>query len=341
MKPLQNYIFALLLTGLPASSAWADAVKLSGLWLDGVTVQGLDEGQVLFTTATGVEREASLAEVEGIKLSKFPALAEAMDAIEAGQEKAAIKPLVEVAKNGQPEWVPMYANYVLVGIADRAGDPVQAVGAYLALLRQGADKQQMLPEPPVASVRGASDQVKKSIGQVLAKAGDDPRLQPLIDASVLGASDAPAPAVAAPETQKAKPAAILLPADVGEGPAVDLLVAGEFDQAIAAADAALQQSGSISKNLYLKGMGHLGKAEKTGDRQDYLDAGLAMMRVVIYFPQSRQVGPALVEAGYVHQKIDRPDIARELYDTAGIKLDDEEDPAYYERFTRLNASLAN
>lgn len=337
MKRLIALVLYLLLS-VPAS---ADAVKLSGLWLDGVTVQGVDEGQLLFSTATGVEREAPLADVEGIKLLNFPMFGEAMDAIEAGQDKAAIKPLADVAKNGQPPWVQMYANRVLVGVADRAGNPQRAVRAYLDLLGAGADKQQMLPEPPVTSVRGASDEVKQEIAQTLNKAGSDSRLQPLIDASAVAPAGAPAaPAPAAPEPA-AKPAAILLPADVGESAVVDLLVAGEFDQAIAAADSALQQSGSISKNLYLKGMGHLGKAETTGDRRDYLDAGLALMRVVIYFPQSRQVGPALVEAGYVHEKIDRPDIARELYDTAAIKLDDEEDPVYYERYTRLNAGLAN
>lgn len=338
MKRLTALILCLLLS-VPVS---ADAVKLSGLWLEGVTVQGVDEGQLLFSTATGVEREAPLADVEGVKLVNFPMLGEAMDAIEAGQDKAAIKPLADVAKNGQPPWVQMYANRVLVGAADRARNPQRAVRAYLNLLRAGTDKQQMLPEPPVTSVRGASDEVKQKIAQTLSKAGSDPRLEPLIDASAVAPAGAPAaPVPAAPEPAAAKPAAILLPADVGEGPVVDLLVAGEFDRAIDAADRALQQSGSVSKNLYLKGVGHLGKAEQTGDRRDYLDAGLALMRVVIYFPQSRQVGPALVEAGYVHEKIGRPDIARELYDTAAIKLDDEEDPGYYERYTRLNAGLAN
>ena len=337
MKPIHRLIPLVALVCLVATPAIADAVKLSGLWLEGVTVQGIDDGLLLYSTATGVEREVPLAEVEGIKLSRFPALGEAMDAIDAGDDRAAIKALATVVKDGQPPWVGMYAGSVLVAVADRSGVAEQAVGAYVGLVRQDADKQGMLPEPPVVSVRGSSDAVKRKIAEALAGSGDDPRLRPLIDAMATGAPDAPVAAVEPAD----KPAAILLPADIGSGPVVDLLEAGDFDRAVAAADAALQQSGSLSKNLYLKGMGHLGKAEQTGDRRDYLDAGLAMMRVVIYFPLSQQVGPALVEAGYVHEKLDRPDIARELYDTAAIKLDDEEDPDYYQRYTRLNAKLKN
>ncbi|MCG3138410.1 MAG: hypothetical protein HJJLKODD_02274 [Phycisphaerae bacterium] len=49
------------------------------------------------------------------------------------------------------------------------------------------------------------------------------------------------------------------------------------------------------------------------DRNDYYQAGLVFMRVTIHFPKSRFAAPSLYWTGQVHEKIERPAKAVELY----------------------------
>ena len=70
----------------------------------------------------------------------------------------------------------------------------------------------------------------------------------------------------------------------------------------------------------------------------YKTAGISFLRVVIYYPRSTTWrGPSWMEAGYVHQKIGRHDIANRLFDTASNDIDATEEPALAKRLEQLQS----
>jgi hypothetical protein len=70
----------------------------------------------------------------------------------------------------------------------------------------------------------------------------------------------------------------------------------------------------------------------------YKDAGLSFMRVAIYFRNSPYVGPSLMEAGAVHLKIKRADLAKPLLEQAEGVIDPDDKPMKA-RFEKLKADL--
>jgi len=78
-------------------------------------------------------------------------------------------------------------------------------------------------------------------------------------------------------------------------------------------------------------------AEADNDQKLYKDAGLSFMRIAIYFPRSSYKGPALLEAGVVHKKIGRDDLATKLWQKAQIEIDDQTDPTMAKRLEQVLA----
>lgn len=115
---------------------------------------------------------------------------------------------------------------------------------------------------------------------------------------------------------------------------------GKFDEALTMANQALRgdTAGRMSRLLYKRGLAQLGLAEKSGDLKMYKTAGISFLRVVIYYPRSTTWrGPSWMEAGYVHQKIGRHDIANRLFDTASNDIDAAEEPALAKRLEQLQS----
>ena len=66
------------------------------------------------------------------------------------------------------------------------------------------------------------------------------------------------------------------------------------------------------------------------------------MRVVIHYPRNTTwVGPALIEAGAVHDKIGRRDIAMGLWDRARNMINPDDDPVLMARLEKLIAGDAH
>ena len=76
-------IFATLCLSLCATGVLADSVKLGGFWFNNVTVQDIDDGNLIFTNVTGAEQVRPMLEVQGLKLSVFDDSAAADDALKA------------------------------------------------------------------------------------------------------------------------------------------------------------------------------------------------------------------------------------------------------------------
>jgi len=96
----------------------------------------------------------------------------------------------------------------------------------------------------------------------------------------------------------------------------------------------------LSMRLYQQGIALLQIAEKTGDEATYKEAGISLSRSVIYFPTSGVAGPGLVELAYIHQKINRPDLAKRLLDKARLQVDETQDPQVFSRMEKIIADLS-
>ena len=95
MRRLSKFLTPMLLglaLLLASPSTQADEILFDGLWIPQVTVVGINDGQVVYETATGAEVTRPLREVEGLRLTGYPRLEEGRAAAEAGELEQAHQP---------------------------------------------------------------------------------------------------------------------------------------------------------------------------------------------------------------------------------------------------------
>jgi tetratricopeptide (TPR) repeat protein len=351
----QSRAIAAVVTGVVALwTSWlhADAIMLSDLWVENVDIQTIADGRMAYITAAGGQVEVALERVQGVRLTAHPQYEQGVAAVEAGNYAQAVRLLSEVRNRSRQQWVDQLASRHLVKAHAGANQPLEAVQAWLPLAQQA--HAWFVPPAPVDAVAAATPQQKNRIRDLLrpavtrAPAGEvREAMQALLNAATSDAPPAtampapgtPATGATAAATQAAAESAILLPARMTDGPVVDLLRRGQFQEALDQVNRDLQSTGEMSRNLYLRGMAQLGLAELSGEAAHYKDAGLSFMRVLVHFPRSPWVGYARGELGYVHAVIGRPERARSLYATARIEIGEDEDPNYYHRISDLAGEL--
>ena len=307
------------------STASADAIKLGGFWIENVSVQGVEYGRVVYFNRVGTELSRPIERVQGLKLSSYPSLGKAQQAIDAGKNREALQALLRVqsqSKGGAP-WVGQWVNYLLVDVCDKQNRPVEAVGAYLELV-EGSASAIYLKRLPVRSLEGVSGDtqrdVKQRIEAALGRLSGQPEasliqeLLDVIDGKDTGDSGNPDGAVPviddatgdsdAGSSQPGNGLGLTLPRELDIGNAVtQLLINHRFEQALTMIDDALKKdSRHMAMRLYQRGMAQMHLAGINEDQEQYLDAGLNFARVLAYFPQSALAGPSLVEAGLIHSK---------------------------------------
>lgn len=316
------------------AAAHADSVRISGLWINDVSIDSVADGHIAFRAAGGSIVEQSLDKLGGIKLDRTPEFAQAEDALANGEPGAAAEHWRAAIEASREPWARQFARKRLVDALNEAGEATAAVEAYLALARQDGVEPIWLAAPPIEAVRAADEATRQALVETIASAVEN----------------APAPArehlerlhgAASQAGGAIEPSgAVVLPAGIDEDNATRLLLEGDFQGAREAAEQTLASSGGLSRAFYQHGRALLALAEQNEDEALYKSAGLSFMRSAVYFPRSRYVGPSLAEAGYVHVKIGRPDLARGLYDRARLQIDEEEDPAYHQRLTTLIQALS-
>jgi hypothetical protein len=400
--------------GLGAALLWAvaavavqaaDAVKIGGFWLEGVTVQGVVEGQLVYVSAAGVEAAKPMTQVQGVRLERHPQLQAAAAALEAGKPSDAQRELTALRQGAREPWVKLYAGALLLPVLDQRGEAVKAVELWIELATAKDTLPQYAAQPPIAAVEKADGNAKAAAERLLASATTLPKEGPVAQAAArlrqaiqTAAPSAPAVPTAGTGTPTTKPVAPTAPVTpttltkpaapataptgattsggaatsgggAGGGGLLDpsqwavvlptvlvddkealevnlLLQKGEFGQALELVNKQLTGTGGLARKLYQQGMATLGLADAAAAAGDvakadalYKDAGLSLMQVLAYFPRSTYGGPALVETGYVHSKIGRPDLAASLYNRAVNLIDDQEDPRYAARLQALLAKL--
>ena len=346
----RNVLAAATLLVVCSAGALADSVKLGGFWFNDVTVRDVVEGKLVYVAADGTERVRSLADVRGLKLTAFPDSEAADEALQAKDYDQALEIFDAIAAKSRRPWVRHWALWHKVAALDKLDRPAEAVEAYLELVRGKADPY-FLASPPLESLQAAPDARRKDIAarlrglrRTLAKGpAREPfeKMLELLDAERRPANapaTAPegAPGGAAAKPTETGPAAVMTSAIDAADPVTRLLHDGQFDKALTETTRRLSnKEPRMAMRLYQRGLAQLHLAERSDDRRLYLDAGLSFMRVAAYFPRSSYAGPALVEAGVVHEKIGRHKLAVKLWRKAHVEIDPETDPAVARRLETM------
>ena len=330
-----------LLLNLLASAAQGDSLKLSGFWYDGITIQAFHNGRVIYRNARGQEISQELIKLQAIKISNLPQVQQGVAALNAHDFRAATQALTAALRQAQPDWLKQYLNWHLAKAYNQLGQGPEAVRAYLTLIQSQADPF-FWENPPIQSVAQASPRQKQKILALLKSVRQraDPAATAMLDVlSQVAAPDSGITLEHAPSQTASESAdAVTLPRKVLRTNRIaGLLRAGQFEKARDQARSQLDQPGKLAQKLYLHGRAVLALAQQRDDLALYKTAGLSFARVIIYFPNSDLAGPALLELGYVHEKIGQPDKAHELYQRAAVGIDPEYDPAYHQRMTQIMA----
>lgn len=344
--------------------SWADEIKLGGFWIKDVSIQGIEDGQVLYFNRVGTEFVRPIEQVQDLRLSAYPQLGQAGEAIELGDDRTAQQALEQVRSKAVDPWLRQWVCRLLVGVYDRLNMPHEAVNIYLLLFHDSAPRL-YLAQPPLQSVRIADPQVRHTLGQritgALEEMGDHPEatgvrkllaqadpesagqgldtVHQTFDSA--GANDTPnsqdGTAGQTESQQGDDPPALTIPVALDVNDTVTkLLMASQFEQALARTQKILENDNrQIAMRLYQRGLAQLSLAQASGENKQYLDAGLSFMSVLAYFPHSSYAGPSLVEVGVVHKTIGRPDTAKSLYEKAALVLDAEQEPRYADRLEQL------
>lgn len=328
----------LVLLCFVSAVAAQDAVKLSGFWIEPVTVLLIQDGHVRYETTQGAVLSRPISQLEGLRLQRYPTLGEAQDAIENGDDRNAAVLYKQTSDLAHEQWVRFYAGAQRVAALARLDEAEVAVAEYVDLMMAGADLA-CLAEPPVDALARADAEVRQRAIKLIMTVRDavDEQQADLLQ-SLLEAAGQPTNVVTMaqdPNDRNGNAGGLVLSSSVPPGTIVNLFNHNRYQEALLAADEALAQPGRAAAELYLKGMAQLALAELESDARGYKSAGLSFMRVVTYYPRSAVSGPAWLEAGYVHEKIGRTDIAARLYRRAHAFIHEDEDPETYLRLLDL------
>ncbi|MEM6258584.1 MAG: hypothetical protein AAGI37_09760 [Planctomycetota bacterium] len=368
MKKIQPVpILVLALVTIIAMPSVADSLQREGFPLiDGVTLIGVEEGKLKYRTAAG-DRAVDLTDVVTLSIDAVPEFKAGLDAIKAGELRAAQRSLENVWSGARAAWIKHYAGYFLVQVYDQRGEPVDAAAIYSKLAAEDADPY-FLSKAPVASLEEADDNQRERIGeQIMAvvreSEGEQRRLLRAYHRQVVGV-DAPLPEVDDPvgkQEAKANQARAeskaIMPDAVwkmlerknepeGKWDAIELLAKGDAKGTLEAIKPWLSNPGDMPEKLFIKGIAQLMLADQAEDKDMYRDAGLTFMRIVIHFDRAGQahplVAPARLEVAYVHKQIEREDIYNRILfggdEGGGVHLvidDAQAYPEYRKRYYQI------
>ena len=123
-----------VLAGHPRPSpALGDAVKVGSFWFDGVTVDRIEDGKIYYYNNAGTEYVKPLDQLAGLKLDKYPQLAQYDAATNNNASDDALKAVIELSRTAQEPWLRQHALYLMANAYSKAGQAVPAVETFLQL----------------------------------------------------------------------------------------------------------------------------------------------------------------------------------------------------------------
>ena len=349
---------AVVLCVLPAS---ADEIFRNGQ-SQPATILRIEDGELIYRAAAGGERSIPLGEIESLKLDDEEAYFEALEAFEAENYRKAQRMFGEIVEQTRLQWIRHFAQYYLVQSMDHRGDAIAAAQVYVELARDGADPF-FLTAPPVLSLEEATDNQRTRIREEVLSVLDDTEgaTREQLSAyllAVVGEAAMPDIAPVRPGTAAASDvdrsgSAVFLPSaiwelleaedfDAEKWACLTLLREGKYAESIEAIQPWLSNPSDMPEKLFILGRAQLALADASGDRDDYLDAGLSFMRIVVHYeklPSCTLIAPARLEVAYLHRMIDRSDLYEKLLFDSSLSLsfadDPETFPQYYQRYYEI------
>jgi tetratricopeptide (TPR) repeat protein len=218
MKPIKSRLVAISLSLALGGVAWADSIKLGGFWIDEVTIQGISGDTIVYTNNQDAEVVKPVAQLEGLKITAYPDVAIAQDALDKKNDDAAAKALTQVMTKSRLPWLKQWAAFHRVQALDRMNKGVEAAQGYIDLVRM-QPVAHFLTAPPVKSVQAATAaqkvDIRKRLEPLLTRADSLEGLKALVDL----VKDAVDPAAAAaPPTAPAAAAVVPVPPTVPVAP---------------------------------------------------------------------------------------------------------------------------
>ncbi len=159
---------ALLISLILSTLTRADAIKLSGLWIEDVTIQGINDSTLTYVTSVANEAQCKLADVQGIRLTAIPELGQAEAMLESGKDlPRAVALLGEVRGKAGQAWLRDWATYRQMFAAAAAQQPMEAVNAYLTLARSAPTAFYLQSFPPQGLKAITNDSLRQEILRVV------------------------------------------------------------------------------------------------------------------------------------------------------------------------------
>jgi len=372
-RPFHPGLIALLAALLPlwaGAHAAADDVKLNGFWIEDVEILSGDNGVLLYLSPAGGEVIRPISQLEGLRMDKYPGLAQAETLIAEENLRQAAAVLGNQRANIAEAWVTHYVDGRLVTLHNALGNAVPAVDAYLRLATSGAPAH-YYENAPIQAVENANAAAKTAIHNLINASLPKVPAESPAQATLKAFRDFTQPA-ATPVTPNgqdngngngdttAPPNQLNLPGDQkvsADESAVELasvkmkdpdkltnqLMKGEFDQVIDQTTTLLAgiTRGNLYDLLYKRGTAYLGRARKTNSAQDYKHAGLDFMRIYVYTSSASSARPhAALAVAEVHHHLGKPKIAaRFLEEAQRLILDPEDEPLLYPRLQAVAAMI--
>ena len=307
----------------------ADRIQLqSGKIYKRAVVQDVRRGKLQFRPAGAAPQSVELSEVRTLSLPAHRELNEAEKLFDAGRFEAAARSYETLTNDLSQPWQRRWARYRLLRCHDRQGNFDRVVECYAVLVAEMPEAAPQLtpanwPDPSSTFYPDALATVEEAIRQA-----SDTRvvqalrqLQTLIDnqradddaatASGAGLNDA---GVEDEEDALAHEYGLVEQAFARKA----------YAKAIELADALMHRSenGHPEPLLLIKGQAQFRRAQTA---EDYLQAALTLMRVVIHFPGSAEAAPAGYYAALAHERAGLPAAAKTLLEEAARRAAEDED----------------
>ncbi|XAL98650.1 hypothetical protein OT109_13805 [Phycisphaeraceae bacterium D3-23] len=348
---------------LPAS---ADQLQRNGQWQN-VTIVGVEDGELVYRNNAGGTNTVALADVESLDLDDEAEFRGALEAFQGEDYRRSQRMFGEIAEQTRIDWVRHYAQFFLVQSLDQRGEPVEAATVFAQLARDGADPY-FLSVAPMASLAAVSDDERARIREevvdvlgdtegvtrerlqnyLLAVVGEEamPDLTPIEPNPNPGTGTDNAAQLDRSQSAVILPEALweILEAeefDAEKWGGLTLLREGKYEEAVEAITPWMEGRGDMPEKLFILGRAQLALADASEDRDDYLDAGLTFMRIVVHYENlgTPLLAPSRLELAYLHRVIGREDLYDKLLNQSDLFLsfadDPETYPQYYQRYYEI------
>jgi len=338
-------IITLLLVA--AGTAWPDEIIVGGVRYLNVTITGINDSMLLFRTAAGVQTQRILKEVDRITLADNAAFNTAEDALAQGRAQEGLRQYQNAARVAQDAWVKTLASYRQLRIYEQQKQIDRALSMWRRVCRPESGSENALAMMPTEAVFGEPGSQANAAAIAALNEGRPRRDATELDRAITrlllalyqheGDVDGTAREAGrlAGEVPPDEPGDVADDADVpppgrddigGRLQAAEAFLGtpGGYANAARTIEADLHNypEALLARALLVWGKATrqhadaMAQTEGAADeaRLAMLEAGLHLMYVATFFPDSPEAPEALFEAGRVNEAIGNPRAARQAYD---------------------------